>query len=110
MLAIGILFYLVAYLTVGGLVTLYLRFVGLPAPDHHHDGDCYPNIEKYLASNRGAYDYNRHAKTICKPRLGGKPFEIVLWLLYTAGWPLVVVGIAFATLVWLIGRGLWIKL
>ncbi len=69
----GLLFYGFAYLVVGFLITLFLRYIGLPDLSHRHHNECF---------EQGAWDSKKKTYVrdmrICDTHLGGRPFEIIL--------------------------------
>lgn len=104
MLAVGLLFYALVYLTMGGLVSVFLRFKGLPEIGHAHGSDCYEMIR----ANDSVFTLQR-GRRICNPRLGGKPFELILWIIWTIVWPVPVIMSLLFVIGWLFYKGLWIK-
>lgn len=96
---------LLVYLTLGCATTGFLRFVGLPDIGHEHvDDKCWTD-DYYDSSNRY---YPRILN--CNARLGGEPFQIILWIIWTFAWPLAIAGVVIGCIVWIAFKGLWTEI
>lgn len=98
-----LLFYGAGYLVLGSMVTLFLRFRGIPDVWHMHTSDCYGM--QYDTQGIG----RRGVLTCRGPKLGGVPFELVLWAIWTLFWPALIILMALVYATWFVVKGLWIK-